>query len=181
MTFTLNFMPQETDRIKLERINYSFLDAFHIYSLQDSIYTHLEFSPFKSLTDSKNYLEKLNSRISTGKADYRFLILKESKVLVGLFGFHSYDEERKSIEFGYGVSPKHQRKGLFTEVAQHIIFNLYKNTNIHRIYALTSVNNVASIKGLHKVGFKKEGVLKDYYFKNGEFFDAQISGMVRLK
>ena len=39
-----------------------------------------------------------------------------------------------------------------------MIFNLYKNTNIHRIYALTSVKNVASIKGLHKVGFKKEGV-----------------------
>ena len=60
-------------------------------------------------------------------------------------------------------------------------YHLYKETNIHRIYALTSVHNVASVKSLNKVGFKKEGILKDYYFKNGMFFDAQISAILRLK
>ena len=39
----------------------------------------------------------------------------------------------------------------------------------------TFESNQASIKGLEKVGFKLEGVMKDYYRKNdGQWFDAVL-------
>ena len=173
--FNLDGMQQETERIYLRKIDSNDLfEPFHNYSLQKEIYTHLEFSPFKNRKDTKRYLEKLINRVNTGKADYRFLILKGSYDLIGLFGFHSFDNYRLSIEFGYGISPLMQRKGYFKEVSNHMICYLFNNLNIHRIYAYTSIQNKSSLKGLVSIGFEKKGVLKDFYLKDGKYFDAAI-------
>lgn len=179
MTFSLSCISQETKRIILKKINISHLDAFHAYSLQEKIYTHLEFPPFKEIADTEKYINKLKLRISSGKADYRFLFLKNTNTLVGLFGFHSYDDYRRSVEFGYGVSPSYQGRGIFTEVGSHIIYSLFKKTNIQRIFALTSVDNIPSIKSISKLGFQKEGILKDYYLKDKVFYNAYLAAIVR--
>ena len=43
---------------------------------------------------------------------------------------------------------------------------------LHRLVARTSIENVPSIRGLTKLGFKKEGILRDYYCRQtGEWFD----------
>ena len=178
--FSLDCIPQETERIYLKKIDCDeYFNSFHYYSLQEDIYSHLEFKPFKNKQDTKEYLNKLFERINSGKADYRFLILKSNNQLVGLFGFHSFDSYRQSVEFGYGVPPIMQRKGIFSEVAIHLIKYLHLNSEIHRIYAYTSVNNIASIKGLERIGFQREGLLKDYYLKNDNYFDAALYSYVK--
>ena len=117
--FSLDFIPQETNRIHLKKIDSpEYFDDFHNYSLQKELYRYLEFSPFLDKKDTQKYLDKLNKRILTGKADYRYLIFKDSNEFVGLFGFHSYDNYRRSIEFGYGISPLMQRRGIFKEVSK---------------------------------------------------------------
>ena len=87
---------------------------------------------------------------------------------------HSFNRYRKSVEYGFGISPKYHRRGLFKEISLHIIDNLFKKTNLHRIFAYTSVFNEGSINGLKKVGFNNEGRIKDFYFKKDYYFDAYI-------
>ena len=175
----MDFIPQETNRILLKKIDSpEYFEDFHNYSLQKELYRYLEFSPFLKKKDTKIYLEKLNKRILTGKADYRFLIFKDNYEFAGLFGFNSYDEYRRSIEFGYGVSSLMQRRGIFNEVSKDMIKSLFRDFNIHRIYSITAVENLPSWKGLEKVGFQKEGILRDFYKKNNKYFDA---GLYSLK
>tara|TARA_Y100000589_G_C27080557_1_gene599425 strand:+ start:435 stop:992 length:558 start_codon:yes stop_codon:yes gene_type:complete len=177
--FKLEIIPQETERTRFTKLDESIINSFHEYSLQKEIYEHLEFEPFTTKKESLEYIEKLTKRIENGCADYRLINLKGSNEIVGLFGFHSYDNYRKSIEFGFGVSPKYQRKGFFKEISNHMIYSLFKNTDLHRIFAFTSINNNASIKGLESLGFTREGKIRDYYFKNGEYFDAVFYNKIR--
>ena len=45
--------------------------------------------------------------------------------------------------------------------------------NFYRITALTSSNNIRSIKALKKVGFKEEGWFRDFYLKyDGNRYNA---------
>tara|TARA_B100001989_G_scaffold3713_1_gene2490 strand:- start:38984 stop:39538 length:555 start_codon:yes stop_codon:yes gene_type:complete len=177
--FSLDFIPQETNRIILKKIDLpEYFDDFHNYSLQEELYKHLEFSPFLAKEDTRKYLDKLNKRILTGKADYRYLIFKENNEFVGLFGFNSYDNYRRSIEFGYGVSPSMQRRGIFKEVSKHLIKSLFIDFNIHRIYSITAVKNNPSSKGLEKIGFQREGILRDFYKKNDNYFDAALYSLI---
>ena len=179
MICTLDVVPDKTKRIKLKKISEAEIDNFHEYSLQKEIYTHLEFDPFVKKSETLTYLKKLLERIKTKKADYRFLKFHESEEIVGLFGFHSFDEYRKSIEFGYGISPRHQKNGIFKEVTKHMINSLFMHTEIHRIYAYTSINNIPSMRGMLSAGFIKEGEIRDYYLKDGVYFNAYLASRIK--
>ncbi len=179
MRFSLSCVPSETERLTFAKLDDSLINEFYKYSKQEEIYEHLEFKPFLTIEETAKYLAKLKSRINSGKGDYRFILNKEKDEILGLFGMHSYDDYRKSVEFGYGVSPRHHRKGFFTEAALHLLSNLFVKTDIHRIYAYTSSKNLSSCKSLEKVGFQKEGIIRDYYLKDKKFFDAVLYSRIR--
>ena len=49
----------------------------------------------------------------------------------------------------------------------------------HRVCATTRVDNVGSIKGLLNAGFKREGILKDYYLcYQDKHHDAAILAII---
>ena len=87
---------------------------------------------------------------------------------------YSYDPFRKSIEFDYGVSPKHPKKRIFSEVGRHFIDSIFQETEIHLIYFYRSFFNKSSIRSLEKLDFVGEGLIRDYYFMNNNFVDAYL-------
>ena len=178
--FTLSNLPPASERLTYAIPSLSYLSLFHDYSQQKEIYTHLEFEPFLTVSDTRDYLHKLLDRIASGASDYRFLLDHNQTQILGLFGFHSYDSHRQSIEFGYGISPSHHGQGLFKEASSHMLRFLIDSTKIHRIYAITSVSNSASIAALKSVGFDLEGIMRDYYrfpdhYQNATLYSYLIS------
>jgi len=53
------------------------------------------------------------------------------------------------------------------------------HTEIHRIYAYTSINNIPSIRGMLSTGFIKEGEIRDYYLKDGVYFNAYLASRIK--
>jgi len=51
-----------------------------------------------------------------------------------------------------------------------------KKNRFHRCQAITAAKNFSSANGLIKCGYKKEGILKNYYYdkSNKKNFDALI-------
>ena len=92
---------------------------------------------------------------------------------------NSYDSYRKSIQFGFEFFTKHHRKIIFTEIGTHFVNNVFQKSKIHRIYSYTSIFNKGSIRGLEKIGFQKEGIIRDYYFKNENHFDAILYSIIK--
>ncbi len=174
--FELNLISQEIDQFQLKRVTYKYLDEFYKYSLNKELYKFLEFDPFTNLEECKSYINKLEKRIKSGKGDYRYIFKEDS--LVGLFGFHNYDNTRNSIEYGYGVSPEFQKQGVFKTITTFFLKELFSKTTLHRIFAITSIENEASRKSLLSVGFNYEGCMRDYYLFKNRYVDACIYGIV---
>ncbi len=179
MKFSLNCIDPGTERIDFKKVSQSDIEEFHLYSLNKQIYEFLEFEPFVNIKESEEYIKKIINRIDSGKGDYRFLRLKNKSEIIGLVGMHSYNHSRNSIEYGFAISPIHQKKGLFKEVTNHMLDNLFVKSNIHRIYSHTMENNIPAIKSLLSIGFKKEGCLKDYYHKRGKYFNALLLAIIK--
>ena len=159
----------------------TYLEDFHEYSVKEQLYKYLEYSPFKTLEQSRSYLEKLIQRSAAGDAQYWFICLRSNGKVVGTLGAHSLDEYRKSVEIGYGVSPDYWGKGVFTNAARTLIDYLHSYLDIHRIVAKTASANEASSSGLKKLGFIQEGVMRDFYRFDGGWHDASLFGLLRNK
>jgi [ribosomal protein S5]-alanine N-acetyltransferase len=85
-----------------------------------------------------------------------------------------------SIEIGYAISePSLRGKGYTTEAAGLLVDYLFSTKMIVRIQATTSPKNSASQRVVEKLGFKKEGVLRNSYFANGHYDDSVIFGLLR--
>jgi ribosomal-protein-alanine N-acetyltransferase len=80
----------------------------------------------------------------------------------------------KNAELGYWLAEPYWGKGIVTEAVKQMVDYGFKNFDITRIYARPYPHNLASQKLLEKVGFKKEAVLKNAFFKNGEYLDELI-------
>jgi ribosomal-protein-alanine N-acetyltransferase len=164
-----------SENIILEPVNLSELNSFHEYSMCSEIYEYLEFSPFQSISETRTYLQKLIDRSKSPLAQYWFVRAKEYDKVIGSFGMHSLKEFRGSVEIGYGISPYYWGNGYFNEAAKLVIEYIFNNLDLHRVVARTSTSNKASIRGLEKLGFLTEGIMRDYYRRvNGQWFDAVL-------
>jgi ribosomal-protein-alanine N-acetyltransferase len=164
-----------SERISLEPVSLAGLDDFHEYSVYPELYDHLEYSPFKSLEETKAYLQKLIDRSETSFAQYWFIKLNKNDKVIGSFGMHSLDAYRKSVEIGYGISPYYWGQGYFSETLKLAMEYIFNDLCLYRVVARTAILNTASIKGLEKLGFLKEGIMRDYYRGvDGKWFDAVL-------
>jgi ribosomal-protein-alanine N-acetyltransferase len=133
--------------INLEPVSLSELNDFHEYSICSELYEHLEFSPFKTILETKAYLNKLINRSKSPSAQYWFIRANQYDKVIGSFGVHSLEVIRESVEIGYGISPHYWGNGYFNEAATLVLDYIFSQLDLHRVVARTSTANIASIHG----------------------------------
>jgi RimJ/RimL family protein N-acetyltransferase len=60
-----------------------------------------------------------------------------------------------------------------------LIEHAFGPLNLHRIEADVDPRNEASVRLLEKLGFRREGYLRERYFKDGEIQDSVFLGLLR--
>jgi [ribosomal protein S5]-alanine N-acetyltransferase len=172
---SIKAIPLEGSRIKLTPVSLEGLSDFHEYSIIKEFYDHFEFPPFTDILESEKYLKKLIKKSESNQQQFWFIKEISSQKIIGSFGIHSLDEYRLSVEIGYGLSPQYWGKGYFQDAVNIMMDFIFNDLHLHRIVARTSASNKASIKGLERVGFQIEGLMRDYYKKyDGKRFDAVL-------
>lgn len=135
-----------------------------------TIRARLEKSGEKEMAEffgSSNYLELLSlqdqfldSFVDTHRQTFRhwLLLKKDDGRVIGDCGFHRWAKIHQWAEIGYGLrSSGDHNKGLMTEALKKIIDIGFQEMSLKRIEAFIETGNQASIKLVHKMGFRAEG------------------------
>lgn len=95
--------------------------------------------------------------------------------LVFLFDVHV---ERDHAELGYWIVPEEQGEGYATEAADLCVRHAFEDRGLHKVFARVFERNEASMRVLEKVGFQREGVLREHEYARGEHHDAHLFGLL---
>ena len=118
------------------------------------------------------YLKNSNYLANMDRA-YFFLIFKnKDKDLLG--GINIGNVRRgvsQNASIGYWVGSTHSRKGYMYEALKILIPSLFLDLRLNRVEAAILEENIASKNLLKKIGFKKEGKLRNYLKINGQWRD----------
>jgi len=68
-----------------------------------------------------------------------------------------------------------------TEALHAVIQNGFERMKLNRIDALVYIDNPRSFQLLEKLGFKQEGILRDYFYLEGTFYDHYIYSLLRCE
>lgn len=83
----------------------------------------------------------------------------------------------QSCYLGYGISKKHEGKGLMFESVRAAIRYAFQDLNIHRIMANHLPENERSARLLSRLGFQRECVAKEYLRINGVWRDHVLNSL----
>lgn len=168
-------------RIQLINSGIEYLKDIHEYSVMPEFYEHMEYPPFKSIEDTRAFVMKILDRSDDITGHYWFIYHIDSSKVIGTIGLVDIDMRKGSAELGYGLSALHWGKGFFTEALNLVVDYFFTLPGAHRLFIKTAHKNINSIKSVMKLGFQKEGVLRDYYLdsKTNERWDAVLLSMLK--
>jgi RimJ/RimL family protein N-acetyltransferase len=122
------------------------------------------------------WFQKIQSLNNT----YRYVVeLLESKELVGVFRLDNIDFENKSAYVGLDIAADYRRVRFALETYSAMIPYLFDKFKLNRLSLTTLANNYSAISLYKKLGFRKEGVMLEAFYKNGKYIDGFFYSMLR--
>lgn len=107
-------------------------------------------------------------------------VTKDKEMHIGNVGLHNIDYISSKATLGIVIgSREFQGRGIGTLAWGWMTSHGHSGLNLNRIEAYIHAENVSSRRAAEKSGFREEGRLRDYYFKNGDYSDAIIYSRLR--
>jgi RimJ/RimL family protein N-acetyltransferase len=101
---------------------------------------------------------------------------KEDRKVMGLVGLICQDHRQGEIGWALGV--EYRGRGYATEAARALMDYGFNSLSLHRIYADTSCDNLASWRVMERLGMRREALLKGAVYKDGKWLDKYIYGIL---
>ncbi|GAA4671455.1 GNAT family protein [Streptomyces chumphonensis] len=98
---------------------------------------------------------------------------------VGWCALTDWDPVHRSASLGYCLVDALWGRGYATEVAHAVLRWGFDTWDLNRVQAETDTRNEASARVLEKVGFVREGTLREDCVVNGEVSDTWVFGLIR--
>ncbi len=87
--------------------------------------------------------------------------------------------EHQIGEIGYSISEPFHGQGYGFEALKIMLHKAFLEAHLYRVEAKCSIENAASYKLLEKAGFRREGILRQYFNIRGKRFDHYIYSLLR--
>lgn len=174
-----NFPSIETERLILRQMTLEDTDFVFQHFSDPAVSRYLMDEP--PVTEYAQAQEIIQFYIeSEGKPHNRWVMVRKSDhQSIGTCGFHKWDKRYFRAEIGYDLSPSCWGQGYMTESLRAVISNGFEQMRLNRIDALVYIENAPSIQLLQRLGFKQEGILRDYFYLDGKFYDHHLFALLQ--
>ncbi len=99
--------------------------------------------------------------------------------LVGTCTLARLDSANRRAELGFALGRAFWGRGYMAAVLPAVLEFAFGQLGLHRVFADTDPRNAPSIRALERLGFLREGVLREHYLVQGEPQDAVVYGLLR--
>jgi RimJ/RimL family protein N-acetyltransferase len=98
---------------------------------------------------------------------------------IGWCSLNRWNPDHRSASLGYCFRAEAWGHGYATEAARAVLSWAFDTLDLNRVQAETDTRNMASARVLEKVGFVREGTLREDCVVDGEVSDSWVYGLVR--
>lgn len=133
--------------------------------------------PLSTLAAAEQYLLSIREGFLSGSL-YQWGIERDGAI-IGTGTLAGIDRDNRHADIGFALGREHWGRGLILRALPALVEFAFERLQLHRIGADADPRNGASIRVLEKLGFRREGLLREYYFHMGEIQDAVLFGLLR--
>lgn len=156
-------------------------DALALFSLfsNPAVTRYLSHPPWRSVDTALERIAADEQAMSSGKY-YRFCMERvDHQGLIGECSLFNIAAESRRAEIGYVLDPGSQGRGYMAEALNALLQFAFGELDLNRLEADIDPRNEASARTLERLGFRKEGHLRERWIVQGEVSDSSFYGLLR--
>lgn len=158
------FPVMETDRLVLRE--HGEQDARSILELfgDTEVVRHFGMKPISSLNAAEQMIKYFRKNSREAGLTRWAVVLKSENTVVGSVFYTNIEKPYFRAEIGFLLNRSYWGRGIMKEAAERVISFGFEQMSLNRIQALVSVDNRRSVSLVERLGFSKEGVLREHSF-----------------
>jgi [ribosomal protein S5]-alanine N-acetyltransferase len=137
----------------------------------------LDEEPFTSIEQVRDLIRFFSA--PSGKGYNRWgITITVTGQLIGTCGFHQWNRRDRRAEVGYDLHPGFWGHGYMSEALRAAIHYGFTTMDLHRIAAVVHPENTPSVRLLQRLGFRLEGILRDYHRAHGRYHSHDLYSLL---
>lgn len=168
-----------TDRLRLRPFDDGDREA--IYALQSDAHVlrYWDSPPWADRSRIDAFLDRCRRMADEGTGVRLAVDRASDGAFIGWCTLGSWNPEYRSAEIGYCFVQDVWGKGCATEAARSLLTWAFATLDLNRVQAEADTRNIGSARVLEKLGFVREGTLREDCIVNGDVSDTWVYGLLR--
>jgi ribosomal-protein-alanine N-acetyltransferase len=178
-TPTLRTPTLETARLRLRP--FADADADALYELHSSarVLRYWDAPPWTERDRAERFLAMCRRLAEEGSGARLAVDQGPDTSFLGWCGLTRWNPDYRSAALGYCFTEAAWGHGYATEAARAVLQWAFETLDLNRVQAETDTRNTASARVLEKLGFVREGTLREDCVVNGDVSDSWVYGLLR--
>jgi RimJ/RimL family protein N-acetyltransferase len=168
-----------TNRLLLRAITMDDVDdVFAIFS-HPEVMRYWSTPPLENKEATIDLVEGIQLGFASGQLMKWGLALPANDRLIGTVTLFQPNFAHRRTEMGYALGRPYWGQGYMKEALRAVVDYAFNSLDFHRIEADVDPRNEASLRTLERLGFKREGYLRERWHVGGETQDAVFYGLLK--
>jgi [ribosomal protein S5]-alanine N-acetyltransferase len=170
--------PIESRRVLLRLAAEADLPALLQVNGDAEVTRFLPYATWNSMADADAWYQRMSGLQAAGVA-WQFVVThRASGTAIGTCLLFRFDEGSARAELGYVLGRAHWGQGLMHEALSALITTAFGALSLRRLEAEVDPRNLVSAHLLQRLGFVKEGLLRQRWVTKGVPTDVEVYGLL---
>ena len=136
-------------------------------------------APFVSIDEADALVERDRQAMVAGERIRLGIERIADGALIGICTLFDLDTQSRKAEIGYGLLTPARGQGYMHEALLALLAYGFSELGLNRVQAEIDPHNIDSARSLQRLGFVKEGQLRESCIVNGVLSDSALFGLLR--
>ena len=147
----------------------------------DEVTRYLPYESWKGMADAESWHDRALARLANREAVQFVMAHRESGSVIGTCLLFHFDEVSGRAEVGYVLAQAFWGAGYMLEAMEALVAFAFEQMGLRRLEAELDPRNSGSSRLLERLGFVKEGHLRERWSTKGEVTDSSLYGLLRTQ
>ncbi|HEX4780829.1 MAG TPA: GNAT family N-acetyltransferase [Usitatibacter sp.] len=170
--------PIETGRLRVRLAEESDLPALLEVNGDAEVTRFLPYATWDSPAAAQGWFKRMADLQATGTALQFVVADKDCDKAMGTCLIFRHDEGSARAELGFVLGRKHWGGGYMTEALTALVDRAFDGMALRRLEAEANPLNIASGRLLRRLGFVREGLLRQRWVSKGAAYDVEAYGLL---
>lgn len=173
------FPTLSTARFELRSISMADAPALFAIFSDEIVMRYWGRPPFASMDEARALVEKIEKAYRDKAGIEWGIVERDSGEFIGKCCYHRLEKPHFRAEIGYALARERWGAGRMNEALSAILAYGFASMDLHSVEAQIDADNERSTRTVLRLGFQKEGHLRENFYSSGRFSDTLIFSLIR--